>query len=271
MRTAKTLYLSFSGSVVETISMFKDGEINLLNLKALESLIGNSGASKPIPVKKRGGKNEAWSGALFEDVSWEAVTDFLLKYQTHPEAHKVNGGMLSDFIKKMAHKGELTSWTVALVGGGVVDKSYQISGIDVPMMKRSGNNELHDRYAIGRLLSPRDEGIDIDEECWLEALAQTRAAWHVDPGRSKRKDPPEEPSGLALRNVRGFGINGVNAHPEKGLILIYLLDPASSGLLLDFEFPVVAFGISFPGSKVSERVEYRVNNLLWEEMYGASE
>jgi hypothetical protein len=271
MRTAKTLYLSFSGSVVETISMFKDPEKNELNIKALESFIAKSGNPKPIPERKRGGKNESWNGALLEDVSWENVTDFLQQYQTHPEAHKVNGAMLSDFIKKMAYKGELTSWTVALVGGGVVDKSYRIAGIDIPMMKRSGNNELHDRYAIGRLLSPRDEGIDIDEECWLEALAQTKAAWHIDPGRSKRKDPPEEPSGLSLRNVRGFGINGANARPDRGLLLIYMLDPESSGLSLNFEFPVVAFGISFPGSKVSERVEYRVTNLLWEDMYGASE
>jgi hypothetical protein len=39
----------------------------------------------------------------------------------------------------------------------------------------------------------------------------------------------------------------------------------------DDALPVVAFGISFPGSRSGVTVEYKVNNVLWEQEYGAAE
>jgi len=50
-------------------------------------------------------------------VSSEHVTDFFSTYLTHPAARKVNSAVLADFVKAMAAKGELTSWTVAVIGG----------------------------------------------------------------------------------------------------------------------------------------------------------
>jgi len=35
--------------------------------------------------------------------------------------------------------------------------------------------------------------------------------------------------------------------------------------------PVIAFGISFPGSNSGLKVEYKVNNVLWEQEYGSAE
>jgi len=51
-----------------------------------------------------------------------------------------------------------------------------------------------------------------------------------------------------------------------------LLDPVEIGENLDDGCPpIVAFGISFPGSSASVKVEYKVNNVMWEQEYGASE
>ena len=47
-------------------------------------------------------------------LSW----NFLRRYRSHPEAHKVRQHLLAEFIRSMANEGELTSWTVALIGGG---------------------------------------------------------------------------------------------------------------------------------------------------------
>ena len=77
------------------------------------------------------------------------------------------------------------------------------------------------------------------------------------------------------RNViKGFGINDIPAQRQKGLLLIYLLDPQqalSAAEHQDDALPVVAFGISFPGSRSGVTVEYKVNNVLWEQEYGAAE
>jgi hypothetical protein len=50
------------------------------------------------------------------------------------------------------------------------------------------------------------------------------------------------------------------------------LDPLESKApKMDTSSPIVAFGLSFPGSKAGTKVEYKVNNVLWEQEYGHSE
>jgi hypothetical protein len=78
------------------------------------------------------------------------------------------------------------------------------------------------------------------------------------------------PNGPAIRKIRGFGVVNVGAHPERGLMLIYLLDPYEAGMPEGFP-PVVAFGMSFPASHSGMKVEYKVNNVLWEQEYGPAE
>ena len=146
------------------------------------------------------------------------------------------------------------------------------NGINIEMLKRVNNRPQENRYSIGRLLSPRDESIDLDEAAWQAALASTREAWRSDPARLRGDNEPDLPSGLAVRKIRGFGAPGVVPHPERGLLLISALDPRKA----DPDFPegtppVVAFGISFPGSNSGTKVEYKVNNVLWEQEYGPAD
>lgn len=272
MRAARSLYLSFSGSVVETVTLFRDPTRNSKNFEAFRRFSASLGPSSAIPEQQRGTSKERWTGAMWQGVPWDAVTAFLDDYATHPEALKVNARLLAEFIVAMAREGELTSWTVAVVGGGVKDREVDVNGMLVSRMIRTAKPKHDDRYAISRLLSPRDEGIDLDEAAWFAALAETQRAWKADPGRMKIATEPEVPSGTAMRRVRGFGAKGVTARPEKGLLLIYLLDPEESKVKsLDSTAPVVAFGISFPGSHAGTKVKYEVNNVLWEQEYGAAE
>jgi hypothetical protein len=129
-----------------------------------------------------------------------------------------------------------------------------------------------DRYSIGRLLSSRDEAIDLDEAAWKAALKLTRDAWRPDAGRAQSRLIPDVPNGPAIRKIRGFGAEGVQAHRERGLLLLYVLDPQKAEAGFPAEAPgVVAFGISFPGSNTGTKVEYKVNNVLWEQEYGPAE
>lgn len=272
MRSARNLMISFSGQLVETVSLFSDPGRLQSNLEATRRLLsGFTGPPEQDPKRERNnGAIHKWTGYLWSSVPASDVIDFLNAYQTHPAAYKVDGRLLSEFIESMLREQELTRWTVALIGGGAGEETEIIHGIRIKMQKRQ-NKHLHpDRYSIGRLLSPRDEAIDLDGPAWLAALAETRRAWKADPGRFQDRREPHEPNGPAIRKIRGFGAEGVPPHPERGLLMLYILDPKEAKLP-DGTPPVVAFGISFPGSHSGLKVEYKVNNVGWEQEYGPAE
>lgn len=272
MRTAKNLMISFSGQLLETVSLFRDTAVLNRNAEAAKRLVSGLGTPEVNPVRTRGGGRQKWEGFLWEGVPASEVVNFLIAYRTHPEAYKVNSAILAEYVQSMAAKGELTSWTVAVIGGGEGARFDFAPQVGVDMVKRTNNAPHTDRYSIGRLLSPRDEAIDLDEAAWLAALAATRQAWHADPGRLRDANEPDAPNGPSVRKIRGFGAPGIAACPERGLLLLYALDPQKS----DIDFPkdapaVVAMALSFPGSKAGVTVEYKVNNVLWAQEYGSAE
>jgi len=271
MRAARTLYLSFSGEVVETVSFYRDEDNVESNLKVFRELVQAIGTPSSIPPQQRSGRKDSWNGAYWSGVSAQPVIEFLRGYQTHPDSRKVRGSMLADFIETMNRSGELNSWTVAVVGGGVATRTEDVSGTSVQRMKRKNkSSDSDDKYAIGRLLSPPDEALDLDEAAWSAALELTRRAWKPDPARARNLELPDVPSGHFIRRVRGLGADGIAPHPERGLLLIYLLDPEASELK-EVRGPVVAFAISFPASNTTKSVPYMATNILWEQQYGGSE
>lgn len=272
MRAARNLMLSFSGQLLETVSLYRDPQVLGRNLDAAARLLSSLGKPEIDPVRIRAGARQQWKGFLWNDVAAADVVDFLAAYRTHPEAYKVNSALLAEFVQSMAAAGELTHWTVAVIGGGEGGASEICSGIRVDMLKRVNNGPYENRYSIGRLMSPRDEAIDLDETAWSSALAATRDSWHADPARLRESKEPDTPNGPAVRRVRGFGADGVAPHPERGVLLLYVLDPmkADAGFPAGTP-PVIAFGVSFPGSNSGLKVEYKVNNVLWEQEYGPAE
>lgn len=271
MRAAKNLMLSFSGCLVETVALHRDSGKLQKNLDATNRLLSAIGApNENDPVRNRPGKNQGWKGYLWNDIQASEIIGFLGSYETHPAAYKVNGALLAQFIEEMNKVNELASWTVALIGGGEGKESVFGSGLKLSTLERKSNDDINDRYSIGRLLSQRDESIDLDNSSWEAALKETQKAWHADPARRKAKTEPDEPNGLAVRKVRGLGTETIQAHPERGLLLLYALDPQKGGLP-EGTPDVIAFGMSFPGSRSGKKVEYRVNNVLWEQEYGSAE
>jgi hypothetical protein len=174
--------------------------------------------------------------------------------------------MLAEFVEGQLARGELTEWTVGLFSGD--GKSVDICGTTIKTVKRSENERFikrdvqikQGRYLIRRLLSPKDEAIDLDAGAYDEALDKTIREWHLDPGRSRRKEPPETPSGGAIRHVRG-------RHPQRGLLLLYPLDQAVPGV--ESDVPIFGIGASFPSSDNAKPVKYMVDNIFWEQEYGA--
>lgn len=132
------------------------------------------------------------------------------------------------------------------------------------------------RYSIGVLLDPTDESIDVSQDQWDAALALTVSTWE-NKEEKKSASPPDTPSGVALRRIRGKGTSTVAAEPEKGLLILYVLDPARAGGKIGEDWerpknlagapPVLAFAVSFPGSSSDIKVPYKVNNVGWESEY----
>ncbi|WP_119157871.1 Z1 domain-containing protein [Caldimonas tepidiphila] len=269
MRAAKSLMLSFSGHISETITFFNDRPTLQANLDALDNLLVGLGSPETDPVRPwdKDGPGR-WKGRyLWRHATADDVLAFLGSYRTHPEAHKANAAMLAEFIQGMTTEGELTEWSVALVGAESLEYEHQLKcGLRVAKLRRKNERSEGSAYSIGRLLSPPDEAIDVDRETWEAALTLTRESWHADPGRAdKAGQEPDFPSGVALRRVRGHGAPGVPPSPQRGLLLLYLLDPERSGVPNGKNLPpVVGFGISFPGSNSGRKVEYKVNNVGWE-------
>jgi len=276
MRSARNLMLSFSGDLLETISFFRDKDILEKNILAAKQLVSRIGTPTEInPERVRNGSKQKWQGFLWDRVDSQQILDFLLSYKTHPDVHKVNSPLIAEFIQSLNQVGELTRWTVVFIGGGEGKSIDFGSGVSLDMFKRSmkGGWEKN-RYSIGRLMSSRDEAIDLDEAGWNAALNLTRKAWHADPGRKKRsKEEPDVPNGPAIRKIRGFGDQGVTPHPERGVLFVYGIDPMKD-TAANFEAGtpgIIAFGLSFPGSNSGLKVEYKVNNVLWELEYGSAD
>jgi len=270
MRSARNLMLSFSGQLLETVVFHRDPALLEANLSAGRNLLKALGPPERDPSRTRSGTQQEWKGFVWTGVRPDAIVDFLQSYSTHPGAHRVVSPLIAEFVGLMAGAGELTDWTVALIGARDGTEHEVAHGIVGTMLKRTMSSDMDGRYSIGRLLSPRDESIDLEEDAWNAALRLTRKAWARDPGRLQRKEEPDTPNGPAIREVRGFGAAGVAARPERGLLLLYLLDPEKSGMEAGSP-PMLAFGISFPGSNAGPKVEYKVDNVYWEQVYGSAE
>jgi len=275
MRTARNLLLSFSGQLLETVTFYRDPDVLARNVVAAQQLLGSLGRPDEVnPERTRNGSRQTWQGYVWNGVESSEVIDFLSSYRTHPEAHKVNSVLLAEFIQSLVAEGELTNWTVVLLGGGDGGNIVIREGVSVDMLKRAAHGAHLNRYSIGRLMSPRDEAIDLDEVGWQAALAATRSAFRADPARNESAREPDAPNGPAIRRTRGLGAEGSPPRPDRGVLFLYALDPKLAGAeagLSENTGPVIAFAISFPSSQSGVKVEYKVNNVLWEQEYGAAD
>ncbi|MBS0466040.1 MAG: Z1 domain-containing protein [Proteobacteria bacterium] len=295
MRNSETLSLTYSGTRPQTILFHRDAKIQERNLAATDALIDSLGdAWKADGLKyDRGGSPDSWPNArVWKDVDVRKVLAFLSAYTTHPNATSAKAAVLSEFIGKMNETGQLLQWSVALLGGGLgkgdshtfpngaASATYSIRKTEDPEDPERVDSKS---FAIGVLTDPKDEGIDVGDDVWRDALARTREVWKPEPGRG-RITPPDFPSGKGLREAKGKLGGDVN----RGLLLLYPLTPyfykdkdkdedksrskeAERLIVPGWSKPILAFAIAFPTSDRPIEVEYEVNLLYWMQEYGPSE
>ena len=285
MRNAQTLSLTYSGTRPQTILFHRDSKVQKANLAVTDALIASLGTKfEQGPKYPRDGDADSWPGArLWTDVPAPLVLAFLSAYATHPNATSAKAGVLADFITKMLDIGKLKQWSVALLTGGdgigethVFPGDFEIKSFQIRKTEDPDPPGIRDpaMFAIGVLTDPKDEGIDLPDTAWRDALARTQAAWRPDPARA-RVTLPTSPSGSGIREAR----DRLGGAADCGLLLLYSLAPYYKGttklpenlIVPGWDKPIMAFAIAFPASENGIRVEYEVNLLYWMQEYGPSE
>lgn len=285
MRNSQTLSLTYSGTRPQTILFQRDAKVQEGNLQAADALISSLGSAwRGDGLRyERDGDPDSWPNArVWRDVEAAKVLAFLEGYSTHPNATSAKAALLAEFIQKMNDTGQLTKWSVALLGGGLgVGDPHRFPGGELSTAYAVRKTEDPDdptrldskSFAIGVLTDPKDEGIDLGDDEWRMALNLTREAWKPDPARG-RVVPPNFPSGKGIREARGK----LGGDVDRGLLLIYPLTPyfykdkmPDRLIVPGWSKPIIAFAIAFPCSDNPIKVKYEGNLLYWMQEYGPSE
>jgi hypothetical protein len=274
MRHARPMRFTYSGDLLQTI-VFSNDKLEIgENYEAGDRFILGLGPSMSLREQHYINGEQRWNGYLWRDVSALQVVSFLRSYKTHRESIRVLSPLIADFIEEMNRESELINWTVALIGkdDATKDEVRSLGGFPVTMLRR-GRSAIHtDRYSIKTLISPRDQAIDLTEAEWRAALALTQRTWRGDKDRNQGKEPPTEPGGSQIRRILGEGSpeHGVIPRRDRGLLLLYLLDPDASGCPeISGSDPVLAWAMSIPTSNSGRTVSnaaYMGNSVLWEEL-----
>jgi hypothetical protein len=243
MRNGTVMQLSFAGTISETYLFYKDENFIRRNLKATEDLILGLGT---YSIEK--------NNFIWKQISGSKIVDFLTNYQSHPNARLANTRSLVDYIQAQLKQNELASWTIALISKSKAENKYTIAELEVGLTKRENvaDPSLPEyRLSKSRLLNPPDEMLDFSASVQEEIISITKER-RQEAGKPESKS--KTPDGKVIREKR---------NPRNGLLLLYPLDPKA----ISSEIPVIGFGISFPSSNSAKSVEYKVNNVYWEQEF----
>lgn len=266
MRAGTPLRVGFAGTIAETTVLPADASTAEGNYGALNGFVER--------LDLTGKSNRQRNAIVWERVPGNVVAEgFFDRFTTAAAAYKVNAPTIARYIRDRLQHDELTEWTVALMSNP--QSRVTIGGYEIGLTARSlldaeGAVDRLTReglYRIRRILSPQDEAIDFTKEEVETLLEASREAWRNDRGR--RRTEPTAPIGPVIRRSRPA---------ERGLLLIYLLEPPSTehreaarprvALTPD---PLVGFAVSFPASANAPAMDYVVNQRFLDELFGAGD
>ena len=264
LRNARKVYITFAGTISETIIFRTDEDSRKTNLAAADSLVAEAAKlGTPGPKERRDLDSYLWN-----EVPADVILRFLRAYGTHEDALKVIPKTLCGYIESRlsAEPAELTNWSVLLVSNtqAAADRRTSLADLNVGLIERSqypNDSKEHksgdrDRYSIRRLISPKDEWADLTDDEYRRAIAEAKRIWRDGNGTTRRAAEPDEPTGIATRHVRPA---------TRGLLMIYpLFTPAE----FKSQRPTIGFALSFPASAEAKPVEYTVTNIYWQLEFG---
>ena len=224
MANARVVQVGMSGTRQQTFIMDGRPDRTRENFRAVEGLLRTS---EPQPLGQGGHR---W---IFRGVPTNAVVDFLVTYQFHPDQKVFADPDLRhstiDWLKRFAQG---HNWNVVLVGNPKAEDSLGnllIAGISVPRLRRTPlRGSTAEKLDFKAVMSSVDRLADIDPETYAEMPHAT------------------DPERMVVRRRRAGG---------DGLIVIYPISPASRNakeLRARMDMPegvgedLLGFGIVYP-------------------------
>lgn len=247
MRSGTVMNVSYGNSLIETVFFSKNPETLKNNLNAIDQFVRSLGS--PSRFSGSSGQHRLW-----DDVPTPIILGMFSDYVIDEASRKANPKLLKEYIEKRSARGELTHWTVALINNSTAAKTLSLGGHRIGLTWRADPHPSDPKYTLtkGHIIDPKHEFIDLTLEQVDEALQMMQA----DPDRKSRSEKaPKVPSGPYIRAVRPS---------QRGLLLIYPLDPEPPQV----EIPVMGLAFSISHSPKDVKVEYRVNNIYWEQEFG---
>ena len=247
MRHSREYQVSFQGEAkIQTVFFREDGP-NRQNAARVTAFLERAGEPQERSGGSGGDYRTAGGRRVWKNVPGQEIASLLEGLEFPVEARDVNAERLSAYVSEQLRGGELTSWTVAVLGGEGDPLTVDGWKYDTIERKPLPRGEATGRYVVKTILSPRDEAIDLTDDQRQRALNQTNRK-RIAAG----KPPADKPDGAQIRQVRG-------ENPQRALLLIYPLSPAKAEL--DLKVPVFGAVVSFPDSQSGRKVRYRFNTI----------
>lgn len=244
MRYATEHQVSFAGDGKIQTVFHNDDVINNANAAAVAAFLQSLGPMPADGFEVERTANQS-SGRKWSGVSGTAIAG-LLRSLRFPNG-TYDPDQLCNYIGKQQAVGELIDWTVVIPAGR--GQAVPFAGAIIRTVERtedSGKGKPGE-HSFGTILSPLDEALDLNEGEFAHALQLTNAA-----RATKGKAITDRPSGPDIRIARG-------SRPQRGLLLIYPIDPAAVSTSL--QVPLFGIVVSFPETQNAEAAWYRYNSV----------
>lgn len=257
IRRAVTVTVSWAGRLVESYEFSRDPGIINRNLNSAVAFIQSlPGAGRLI------GGNYLWY-----DVPVQLIRSLLLNFRLSENLRAADPANLLRFIDAQLTVNEFEYWRVAVMSKSsqadqstLINKEGEELKVGWYIRNFAPENSNNDIYYLknSRILSPKDEFIDLTPEEFETVKTKTEALWKDKYGQGA----PKYPSGQILRNeVRS---------PQNPLLLLYFLSPKGANNSDEYPHffqtgianPIVGYAISFPGSNHNVPVSYAIHEQL---------
>jgi hypothetical protein len=243
MRRGQTVKIHFAQSLISSLDIsMKDLADNYKEfielIVALEKQYG--------PALKDNRFNHLW-----KNIKWESLVQFMTNYKanSHVCLSSDNGrSLLLNYIESVQQKGDLSSWTVAVIGketGNKYDERFNFKTIKRNRLYLPQDQNFllfRDRVVFKGVATGPDEALDLSENQKNEAI--------------KLKD-----------NFRSLASSYRAQRPStSGLLCLYPID--SSNLSLETKDPVIGVAVSLPSSKYDKGFDYVCTPQKMREIFG---
>ena len=247
-----TVLIGLANRFVETAILRRDRAAIRDNLRAVERLAEEmeKGGHAPEDGEKVN------RGRLVRDVPVTSVDAFLGLFKNHPGSLATESEPVRRYIDARAGE-ELGKWDVLFAG----------------VQRRTANSLVDNRLGFPLVCQRRAPGTRSDNSMLMVTNKQrvsSRGIARV--GLADEEARAAEDEYDAPRSRSGGGTN----YPDwiygqarkKPLLVIHLLAIGKDGEDLSTTSPVAAWSISFPGTRLEEKVEYVVNTTWYREHFG---